>query len=42
MTGENIFTVKPIINLLKARQYILKAVRQREMRIIVIGGGGGG
>ncbi|RPI37569.1 MAG: pyridine nucleotide-disulfide oxidoreductase, partial [Nitrospiraceae bacterium] len=42
MTGENIFTVKPIINLLKARQYILKAVRQREMRIIVIGGGPAG
>ena len=42
MAGENIFTVKPIINLLKARQYILKAVREREVRIIVIGGGPAG
>jgi NADH dehydrogenase FAD-containing subunit len=42
MAGENIFTVKPIINLLKAKQYILQNMGQRELRIVVIGGGPAG
>jgi len=39
---ENVFTVKPIINLLKAKQYILQNTGQQESRIIVIGGGPAG
>jgi NADH dehydrogenase FAD-containing subunit len=42
MAGENIFTVKPIINLLKARRYLLQVLSQREMRTAVIGGGPAG
>jgi len=41
-TRENVFTVKPIINLLKAKQYILQNTGQQESRIIVIGGGPAG
>ncbi|MDH4231850.1 MAG: FAD-dependent oxidoreductase [Nitrospirota bacterium] len=41
-TEENIFTVKPIINLLKARQYVLQTMKQRDLRVVVIGGGPAG
>ena len=40
--GENIFAVKPIINLLRAKQYILQNVEQRVLRVVVIGGGPAG
>ena len=39
---ENIFPVKPIINLLKARKAILKLVRGEKLRILVVGGGPAG
>jgi NADH dehydrogenase FAD-containing subunit len=41
-TGENVFTVKPIINLLRAKQYILKNMGQRVLRVVIIGGGPAG
>jgi len=42
MTGGNVFTVKPISNLLKARQHILASIGQRGLRIVVVGGGPAG
>lgn len=42
LTGENVFTVKPISNLLKAQHYLLKKMKQRELQISVIGGGPAG
>ncbi len=39
---ENIFTVKPIINLLAARNAITSGIRQKDLRIAVIGGGPAG
>jgi len=41
-TGDNVYTVKPIINLLKAREWILGNLRKRDLRIAVIGGGPAG
>jgi NADH dehydrogenase FAD-containing subunit len=40
--GENTFPVKPIINLLRARQEILKWPQDKLIRILVIGGGAAG
>lgn len=40
--ADNIFTVKPIINLLKARQTLLKHLPEKELRLTVIGGGPAG
>lgn len=40
--GENVFTVKPIVNLFKARQYILRHMGQRALRVVIIGGGPAG
>jgi NADH dehydrogenase FAD-containing subunit len=42
MAGENIFTVKPIIHLLKAKEYILQNMGQQKLRIVIIGGGPAG
>jgi NADH dehydrogenase FAD-containing subunit len=42
ISGARIFTVKPIINLLKAKQSILQHIGQQELRIAVIGGGPAG
>jgi NADH dehydrogenase FAD-containing subunit len=39
---ENVFSVKPIINLLKAREVIKKLAREKTPGIIVIGGGPAG
>jgi NADH dehydrogenase FAD-containing subunit len=39
---ENIFPVKPIINLLKARQTILDLRPDKKLRILVVGGGPAG
>jgi NADH dehydrogenase FAD-containing subunit len=39
---ENVFPVKPIINLLKAREVIKRLARERTPEIIVIGGGPAG
>jgi NADH dehydrogenase FAD-containing subunit len=39
---ENVFSVKPIINLLKAREFIKKLAREKTPDIIVIGGGPAG
>jgi NADH dehydrogenase FAD-containing subunit len=39
---ENIFTVKPIANLLKARQYILRRIPEKQLHLSVIGGGPAG
>jgi NADH dehydrogenase FAD-containing subunit len=41
-TSENVYTVKPIINLLRARVTILEQIRKRALRIVVIGGGPAG
>ncbi len=41
-TNENIFPVKPIINLLKAREQIMKWPKDRDIRILVVGGGPAG
>lgn len=40
--GENILTVKPIINLLQARRLILNFAEDRPVRILVVGGGPAG
>lgn len=41
--GEGtIFTVKPIINLLRARNTIEQSIHQRDLRIVVVGGGPAG
>jgi len=40
--ADNIFTVKPIINLLKARQTLLKDLPGKDLRLTVIGGGPAG
>jgi NADH dehydrogenase FAD-containing subunit len=42
MAGGNVFTVKPISNLLKARHHILANIGQRGLRIVVVGGGPAG
>ena len=42
VSGENIYTVKPIVNLLKARQYILENILKRPLHACVIGGGPAG
>ena len=39
---KNVFTVKPIENLLKAQQTILKLLKKGEPRLLVIGGGPAG
>jgi NADH dehydrogenase FAD-containing subunit len=39
---DNVFPVKPIINLLKARKAILELVRGEKLRILVVGGGPAG
>ncbi|MFA4904091.1 MAG: FAD-dependent oxidoreductase [Desulfobaccales bacterium] len=39
---KNVFPVKPIINLLKARQTILDLRRDKKLRILVVGGGPAG
>ena len=39
---ENIFPVKPIVNLLSAREYILRCIGERLLHIAVIGGGPAG
>ncbi len=39
---DNIFTVKPIVNLLSAREYILRRIADRQLHISVIGGGPAG
>jgi len=39
---ENVFPVKPIINLLQARQAILNLMQNRQPRILVVGGGPAG
>jgi NADH dehydrogenase FAD-containing subunit len=41
-TEENIFTVKPIINLLRAREYILASRSGMRIRVLVVGGGPAG
>ncbi len=41
-TEENIFAVKPIENLIKARGVILERIRHEEMDLLVIGGGPAG
>lgn len=40
--AENIFTVKPIMNLLKAQKMILRMIGQGSRRIVVVGGGPAG
>jgi NADH dehydrogenase FAD-containing subunit len=40
--GENIYTVKPIMNLLKARHYILQNILKKPLHLCVIGGGPSG
>lgn len=39
---DNIFTVKPIINLLKAREYILQRIAQKHLHVCIVGGGPAG
>ncbi|KPK02006.1 MAG: hypothetical protein AMK71_03730 [Nitrospira bacterium SG8_35_4] len=41
-TGENVFSVKPIINLLKAREVILRWPEGKSLKILVAGGGPAG
>jgi NADH dehydrogenase FAD-containing subunit len=36
---DNIFTVKPIVNLTKARHTILNLIQNSKPRILVVGGG---
>lgn len=38
----NVFTVKPIVNLLEARQVILNHIKARRPRILIVGGGPAG
>jgi NADH dehydrogenase FAD-containing subunit len=38
-SGDNVFPVKPIENLLAARRRILKAVLGKRLRVVVVGGG---
>jgi NADH dehydrogenase FAD-containing subunit len=38
-TGEAVITVKPIENLLKARLKIIEALKERALRITIVGGG---
>lgn len=40
--GQDVFPVKPIINLLKARERLLAFASQGEVRVVVIGGGPAG
>jgi NADH dehydrogenase FAD-containing subunit len=40
---DNLFSVKPVVNLLKAKHFILEAIRaNRSLRIVVVGGGPAG
>jgi NADH dehydrogenase FAD-containing subunit len=39
---DNTFTVKPIVNLLKARQYILQRISVTQLHVCIIGGGPAG
>jgi NADH dehydrogenase FAD-containing subunit len=39
---ENVFPVKPVVNLLQARRSILKILPQRKLKIVIIGGGPAG
>ena len=39
---ENVFPVKPVINLLHARQFVLNHSRAKSLHCVVIGGGPGG
>jgi NADH dehydrogenase FAD-containing subunit len=41
-TGSNIYRVKPIANLVKARKWILENIHTRHLRIVVVGGGPAG
>lgn len=40
--ADNLFTVKPIFNLLKARNTLLHGLADRELRLTVVGGGAAG
>lgn len=40
--GDNVFPVKPVLNLYKARTSLLKEIENRQLEIIVIGGGPAG
>jgi NADH dehydrogenase FAD-containing subunit len=40
--AENVFTVKPIVSLLKARQVILNLIQSGRPRILIVGGGPAG
>lgn len=42
LSGENIFTVKPIKNLVIARQKLINALGEGRQRIVVVGGGPAG
>lgn len=42
VSGENIYTVKPIVNILKVRHYILQNILKRPLHVCVIGGGPAG
>jgi NADH dehydrogenase FAD-containing subunit len=42
ISGENVFPVKPIINLLQARKRILESFKDRTAGILVVGGGPAG
>lgn len=39
---ENVFPVKPVVNLLQARRSILKILPQRKLKFVIIGGGPAG
>ncbi|HYQ47817.1 MAG TPA: FAD-dependent oxidoreductase [Thermodesulfovibrionales bacterium] len=39
---DNTFTVKPIINLLKARAYILQRIARKHLHVCIVGGGPAG
>ncbi len=42
LVQDNIFRVKPIVNLLSARDYLLRRIADRRLHIVVIGGGPAG
>jgi NADH dehydrogenase FAD-containing subunit len=42
ISGEGVYTVKPIFNLLKGRQQILDGMKKKRMNILVVGGGAAG
>jgi len=39
---ENIWPVKPVINLLQGRQAIIRMMKEREVKLVVVGGGAAG